>query len=528
MKKLCLIIFLLINVCFLWGESIDVIVMIDTSWSLWQPFDDIVNYLINSMLDEIVHKEDTFHLLQFSVKPKIEITEQITNGDTRTLIKKKVAQLKAPLRIGKYTDLLGAIHFLYDYTDSRPPATEKLIILITDGIHDPPPGSENDLDYAQLKEEFIAKAKQIKNKGWNIHILQIPRIDPETGQVITDDLDERAHLLEEMARELGITIKQYSQDGNEDLLATTTGFPQIIFPDDLGKKPSRFEIPFIVKNNKAEKITVKLIRIEYQNKNILDTNIIEKQLDSQEKTTLNAPIKLPADMEQGRQRLPITLIFEGETRIISSKGELIFTYAKETALEFRELLFYYILPALGIAIVIVIILLIISSLCKKTYEKKFVDTVADTQAPAATVIREPKKIKPTGKKITQEYADVSFPIEMIVELQKRHIGLRNIHKIHKNKSLSVGGGHSSFLIFLVPVPSHIAEISFDGRTFTFTPLKKEYFPQLSGPIKHCLETEIPAVSDKGYELSLSFHRYISPLEQINALMRSIRESSAEE
>ncbi|MBN1799014.1 MAG: VWA domain-containing protein [Spirochaetales bacterium] len=528
MKKIGIIIFLLLNLCFLWSENIDVIVMVDTSWSLWQPFDDIVNYLINSMVDEIVHKGDTFHLLQFSTKTKVEITEQITDGDTRVLIKTKVQQLKAPLRIGKYTDLLGAIHFLYDFTDARPADSEKLIVLITDGIHDPPPGSKYALDYEQLKQEFIAKAKQIKNKGWNIHILRIPLIDPETGEVITDGLDERAKLLDEMARELGITIQQYSPDGNKDLLATTTGFPQIIFPQDLGKKPGRFEIPFLIKNNKTEEIKVKLIRIEYKGENILNTASIEKQVSSQSTANLNTPVKLPSDLEQGPQRLPITLIFEGDTRIISSKGELIFTYAKETGLEFRELLFYYLLPALGIAIVIVLILLVVTSLRKKSHEEKFAAVVTDTQAPVATVVREPKKMKPGDKKISQAYADVSFPIEMIVELQKRHIGFRNIHKIHRNKCLSVGGGHSSFLIFLVPVPSRIAEISFDGRTFTFTPLKKEYFPHLSGPIKNCLETEIPAVSAKGYELSLSFHRYISPLEQLNELMRSIREDKTQE
>ena len=77
MKKLCLIVFLLVNICFLWAESIDVVVMVDTSWSLWQPFDDIENYLINSMLDQILHKGDSFSLLQFSAKTKVEIREPI-------------------------------------------------------------------------------------------------------------------------------------------------------------------------------------------------------------------------------------------------------------------------------------------------------------------------------------------------------------------------------------------------------------------------------------------------------------------
>ena len=49
-------------------ENIDVIVVIDTSWSVWEYYDDIVNYLIRYLLEELLHQYDTFHLLYFSEK----------------------------------------------------------------------------------------------------------------------------------------------------------------------------------------------------------------------------------------------------------------------------------------------------------------------------------------------------------------------------------------------------------------------------------------------------------------------------
>ena len=87
---------------------------------------------------------------------------------------------------------------------------------------------------------------------------------------------------------------------------------------------------------------------------------------------------------------------------------------------------------------------------------------------------------------------------------------------------SIGGRFSSFLVFLVPMPSGIAEIrNVDGR-YVFTPLRAELFPGVSGPIEDCLGREIPFVNAKGRELTLHFREWISPLEEINRILRSAR------
>jgi hypothetical protein len=549
MKKLCLLVCLLVNICFLWAENIDVVVMVDTSWSLWQPFDDIENYLINSMLDQILHKGDSFSLLQFSAKTKVEIRERIVNGDSKTYIKNKVLQLKAPLLVGKYTDLLGAINFLYNYVDSLPQKDQKLIILVTDGIHDPPPGSRNDKDYQVLMKEFMEKARLIKNKGWDVHILQIPEIDAKTGKVKEGARDKRADFLKEMARELDITIKKYSPEEKEKLLAQTTGLAQVIFPSDLGTRGRRFTVPFIIKNNGTQSTTVTLTGVRSGDTNLLDTPKVTAEVPPQAEITLNAPLVLAEELTPGAQRLPMTLVFDGDKRIIGSKGELVFTYVPGQAADITGFFLSYILPGLGILLGLAVIILLIVFIRRRPYERKFVKVVdqagaytpdstpapsapsgqrVETAAATTVVSATPKAETAHQQKLKADYSHVSFPIEMVVELQKRHIGFRNIHTLHKNKPVSVGGGHSAFLIFLVPIPHHIAEIHFDGSRFIFTPLKLRFFPWLKRPLKDCLGKEISLVSEKGYEFTLSFYRYISPLKQLNALLRSIRENQTGE
>ena len=112
-------------------------------------------------------------------------------------------------------------------------------------------------------------------------------------------------------------------------------------------------------------------------------------------------------------------------------------------------------------------------------------------------------------------------IEMRVSFQNPHIGFRNIHKLKDNKVFSIGGGMSQYLIFLIPMPPHIAEIYKENGKYIFNPLQKEYFPDLKGPVVDCLNKEIPVVSRHGYRSMIVFKEYISPLSQLHTLLHSI-------
>jgi hypothetical protein len=112
-------------------------------------------------------------------------------------------------------------------------------------------------------------------------------------------------------------------------------------------------------------------------------------------------------------------------------------------------------------------------------------------------------------------------IEMRVSFQNPHIGFRNIHKIKDNKGVSIGGGLSQFLIFLIPMPPHIAELYMENGNYIFNPVQKEFFPDCPGPVVNCLDKEIPVVSRHGYRTVITFREYISPLSRLHELLHSI-------
>ena len=125
-------------------------------------------------------------------------------------------------------------------------------------------------------------------------------------------------------------------------------------------------------------------------------------------------------------------------------------------------------------------------------------------------------------KVYSPFEEGPMMLNLFVEDQNTAIGRRNIHSVKAGNTFSVGGGKSDFLIFLVPIPPHIADLQFDGKNCTFIPRKPQYFPDIgSEPVHNCIGKTIRVISDKNYELFIRVERYEDPLKTLNRLLNSI-------
>ena len=125
----------------------------------------------------------------------------------------------------------------------------------------------------------------------------------------------------------------------------------------------------------------------------------------------------------------------------------------------------------------------------------------------------PAEINPSGPLL----------LNLFVEDQNTSIGKRNIHSLKSGYSLSIGGGKSDFLIFLVPMPANIGEIKRNGSECTFIAKKTKYFPDLeSGELKNCINKTIRVLSDRNYEMRFRFEMYEDPLIALNRLLHSVK------
>ncbi len=381
----------------IWSAGIDVVVMVDISESMFPVFDDVVNYLLRDLLENRLHKGDSFHLLSFADSPEKEVQITIEETSDLTDVIDRILLLKA---LGQYTDLIAAVDFLFDYTRSIPEQNKKLILLLTDGIHDPPPGSPNRLDSRDVLARLLESSEKIKREGWDVHILRMPgetELDGSAEEAGTTGQD----LLEELSEQLETDVLTYDEVEKENLTDQLTGLSRV------------------------------------------DRRILDWQI-------------------------PLPYLIYG-------------------------------LLALILIGVIILLVFIIRHRLQDAAFARFLAGIAETRK---------------GRRGIR-------PLIMKVDSQNPNIGTRNIHSVPPGSKRSVGGDGSSFLIYYVQMPRRIGEIRNDGKQYRFVPKKLECFQDLNKPLADCLGKQIRAVSARGREVTFHFHEYVSPLEEINKLMRSV-------
>jgi hypothetical protein len=114
-------------------------------------------------------------------------------------------------------------------------------------------------------------------------------------------------------------------------------------------------------------------------------------------------------------------------------------------------------------------------------------------------------------------------LSLFVEDQNTNIGRRNMHTVSAGWSLTLGGGDSDFLIFLVPMPQNIAKIRFDGDECVFIPQKKQFFPELNDRmLPDCAGKTIKIRSNRNYDLFIRIMRHEAPYKKLRALFQSIK------
>jgi hypothetical protein len=123
---------------------------------------------------------------------------------------------------------------------------------------------------------------------------------------------------------------------------------------------------------------------------------------------------------------------------------------------------------------------------------------------------------------SQKAVEPAF-LSLFVEDQNTNIGRRNMHTIGAGWSLTLGGGDSDFLIFLVPMPQNIAKIRFDGDECVFIPQKKQFFPELNDKmLPDCAGKTIKIRSNRSYDLFIRIMRHEAPYKKLRALFQSIK------
>ncbi len=345
--------------------------------------------------------------------------------------------------------------------------------------------------------------------------------------------------------------QEASPSGSSLVAAADFGIPSLQFPGDLGQKGRSFTLPLRVDNRGTKPLDLELVSVNSPAGELLVKPTIAR-VDPGASITLHPRIRLPKTVPLGRVSLPVELGFAGDLRTLPGGGMLNLRLVESPLVSLSASPTF--LTALGIIVFFAVALVIIRLLgwlpfWTKGRARKALGQAASSAPQGSTAKTDAAlRASPTpGQKVVtplvarspaqsqiQEEGPEHFPkvavgikrkgqarIEFRVLEQNSHVGKRNVHELREGQARSIGGKHSDFLIFLVPMPHAVAELQFDGETCSFVPRDRRLFPALNGPVSPCLDLDIPMVSPRGYPLTLRFSTWEDPGLKLNRLLHCI-------
>lgn len=591
-------------------KPVDLIVLLDASQSMFPYFTEVVDFVVSRIARDYLRFGDTFHLLTFTDSARIEIAQSVrTEQDIKSLL----GRLYLLYPFGRSTDLVAALSSLYRYTADLPESNRKLIVMVTDGMHNPSPQSPNaELGADQVRARIDETAARIRANGWTIRIVRIPfdgaaaSEGASGGSVSAGDGTSESpgaspgagDYLSDVAAGLAAPVTDFTSAGREDAAGLSVEMPRIAFPGHLGRQGYDFTFPLSITNPSGRDLRLELSGVLIGGSDVLRKSQFA-DVPSGAERTIQVPVRLPDSVDPGTVTLEAELRFADGVRVVPTVGVLSLDLVRNPLSRvFRTtgtaVLFLVLLAA---ALALIVLLVVYVRNLHRRAEEPVVAAVLDSEAAAAEERRkalaavrretparvtraEARTFKPPRTEITRDearaysarrgiteeeaakyrdttsrsaadtlaaFAAASSPnrpaagtpaarpsdyvpvvrrtgslrVEFRVEDQNPNIGLRNVRTLQSGGKKTIGGGRSDFLVFLVPVPSRVAEVHFDGEDLTIVPLRPEFFPDHPGPIPRCLGRTVRLVNRHGRVLNLSFNRYVPPAERINKLLRCL-------
>ena len=173
--SLCLFLFVLFTPIFAQNNvktNAEIVILMDTSGTILPYYGDINNRVLSEINDKFVRKGDTVHVLSFNADARYEMSQKINSEKDMSRV---VSRFLLLYQLGKSSDFLTGLQYARQYGSNLPDTKEKILIIISDGIFNPPESSpyKNYTD-DQIKNEIGLLAGSIRKKGWKVYYVKLP------------------------------------------------------------------------------------------------------------------------------------------------------------------------------------------------------------------------------------------------------------------------------------------------------------------------------------------------------------------
>jgi hypothetical protein len=574
----------LVFVCcavFVFGQNagpIDLILLLDTSSSMSASYGEVNNYMTGGFLREFLRIGDTFHLIAFSDKPRVDIARRVEGrGDLETIIGRMLLQYP----LDPWSDIPAALGFAETYASSLPSRPKK-IVFISDGDTAPAPGSASrPLDAAGLSALIGDLKTRLGREGISLDYIRVapgqPLANlPRSGRTPMAAPGQSAPA--QSARPPAQAAAPPAQTTPPPAQASAPPAQAAAPPTQTTPPPAQTTPPPAQASAPPAQTTPPPAQASVPPAQTTappaQTTPPPAQTSAPPAQTIPPPAQTTPPPAQttpppAQTAAPPIQTSEPPAQTTPAPGEAssppsVSAPAAPSPAEVPPArpseparpgqgiqregfpLLAIGLALLGLVIVGLIVFLVTRRLQGgpsramamaaapapssdadlppfKDHSKDLADYAASQSRQRTTPYTDRKPAASSSPIQTVEFSGGPLLVNMFVEDQNTLIGKRNIHALKSGYGFTIGGGKSDFLIFLVSLPSAIGEVRRDGNRCFFIPRKAKYFPDLgSSQLPDCIGKTIRVVSDKNYEIRFRLERYEDPLQSLNRMLNSVK------
>lgn len=372
-------------------ETVDLVVLLDSSQSMFQYYDEVVEFVITGIVSEYLRFGDAFHLISFAENTQIEIAQTVrTEQDIRTAL----ARLYLLYPFGKNTDIITALRNTYQYINDLPQSNRKFLVLITDGMH--APGSSSpfaSLRSDEVSAEIARTAGRFREKGWLIRIIQVPFKEASPGETATADTAHEdlsspgaGNYLAELADSLGSSPTSFEPDRASETVSAVIKLPGFNITQDLGRQRYTFKLPVSVSNEAQEDISMEITGLIADGRTDILTDRAIIKIPAQSQHSFNLKVRVPRDWPTGTVNFNLEPRFADNLRVNPASTSVTVDLYTSAIFDFFDNTLTVLVFALllVIAATIVIIALLIGRSIHRRADGSIVETVMDTSNPVGT------------------------------------------------------------------------------------------------------------------------------------------------
>jgi hypothetical protein len=262
-----------------YSAGADIIVLMDASGTILPWFEQVNTSILPDITKKFVREGDTFHLVSFNSRVNMEIVQPIHSEED---ISRVVSRFMLLYPLGQNSDFLSGLKYTWNYSSSLDQQKQKIFIVISDGIFNPPPSSVYASYTAEeVKRELNEFARKIRGAGWHVYYIKLPFPDKATIRSLDGTFVVEGTKGTSGANDAGIDSaadgsaagdspgaqQEYlelssgftdalkiepsvltNQDGSVAFSDSTLAVPEISFPKSMGKKGRYFTLPLKAAN----------------------------------------------------------------------------------------------------------------------------------------------------------------------------------------------------------------------------------------------------------------------------------------